>query len=705
MAPANPVQKLAPDHTLRARKKRGRPNTWTESWQKKLVVLRMCGLHLREILALLSKVSDGNFSPKNRRAEQILRKLLSNGYQKYCSADSATLRRRVAYLRHLKPRKRHSEKHSASNSTPTSLKLTSNGDGMQTGYPAYEVSRSETPPTMDLAPPLTSLPSVARRKDVSLSHNYLRSPIEHAPNPPRRSPGSLSLFPIQVERTLASLNMPPLLQDTDTLRQYSVLNNPCDDSCPPPKEIDTISNVDRRSRQYSEIFRLLRSENRTDSWTSGIMSLLSRFSLSSSSGSQRSSTISASSTGNTHVLDREPDLTRILPDQTVQFKRENTKLIASCCSLNYDCIHRRLANAAFEDWTDLNLSTSDVNTIDSSGNNLLFFAARSGASPAIVFTILRAMTNINATNAEGETFLFALDPGIFTSSPATDRYLAYDFISLVKELENRNFNFEHRDHYGRSALSLLVARPSFRIEWLHMLLNADDRWPERFGRIARRRDSSGAHLAHYIIQNHDAMLLHDVIIDVLAPGFRFSRKYRTIGALKEALLNPTIIEEDREGRSPLHQHLISDSWQLPALLGSRSRDSHNIQQLFLYRRVDVNNYDKYGSTPLMSCIQSLSQSGETDASISPTLNILIENGANIHARDRAGNTALHYAAKGSVVGAIQLLLDHGADVNHPNLQGDRPLDLAGKTYKKSTQIYGIALAPLIVVDIAPKPHM
>eukprot|EP00798_Chlamydomonas_sp_ICE-L_P009237 gene9237-16387_t len=58
------------------------------------------------------------------------------------------------------------------------------------------------------------------------------------------------------------------------------------------------------------------------------------------------------------------------------------------------------------------------------------------------------------------------------------------------------------------------------------------------------------------------------------------------------------------------------------------------------------------------------------------LGLLIDAGADIHACDAAGFTALHLACVGSHVEAGQVLLSRGADLHAQNDDGDEPLDLA-----------------------------
>jgi hypothetical protein len=75
--------------------------------------------------------------------------------------------------------------------------------------------------------------------------------------------------------------------------------------------------------------------------------------------------------------------------------------------------------------------------------------------------------------------------------------------------------------------------------------------------------------------------------------------------------------------------------------------------------------------------------GGTDALMSaaahgqdPVLDDLLERGADVHQRDRAGSSALHHAAAEGNVHAIDALVAHGAELDRPNDRGATPLRLA-----------------------------
>ena len=48
----------------------------------------------------------------------------------------------------------------------------------------------------------------------------------------------------------------------------------------------------------------------------------------------------------------------------------------------------------------------------------------------------------------------------------------------------------------------------------------------------------------------------------------------------------------------------------------------------------------------------------------------------LHASDRSGNTPLHLACEGGREDIVQLLIDSGANINQPNLEGEIPTHVA-----------------------------
>lgn len=90
--------------------------------------------------------------------------------------------------------------------------------------------------------------------------------------------------------------------------------------------------------------------------------------------------------------------------------------------------------------------------------------------------------------------------------------------------------------------------------------------------------------------------------------------------------------------------------------------------------------DKMFKTP-KSKIHEMASKGATQ-SIEATLNMEIHgetpynNPAYLNARDEAGNTMLHHAIKGHHVDTVQCLVDNGANLNAINKAGETPLSLA-----------------------------
>ncbi|WP_339047696.1 ankyrin repeat domain-containing protein [Candidatus Mesenet endosymbiont of Phosphuga atrata] len=116
------------------------------------------------------------------------------------------------------------------------------------------------------------------------------------------------------------------------------------------------------------------------------------------------------------------------------------------------------------------------------------------------------------------------------------------------------------------------------------------------------------------------------------------------------------------------------------------RGNIKIMKLLLKYRANINNGDTHGEvsnfTPLHAAIEEEHEKAAR---------FLIENGADVHARDIQGNTPLHEAIlSGQDPKTIGLLLERGSDVHARGRQDDTPLHLAA--LKKSQELVELLLS-------------
>ncbi len=107
---------------------------------------------------------------------------------------------------------------------------------------------------------------------------------------------------------------------------------------------------------------------------------------------------------------------------------------------------------------------------------------------------------------------------------------------------------------------------------------------------------------------------------------------------------------------------------------------------------DINHYNCKGETVLMAFITHLLD-GEADKTLTDLLHYLVHKGANIHRRNRAGETALHIAVRLGRKVATKVLLMNGANVHARDSDGQGVLVVGEKRY---LQAHG---APLIYAPI------
>ncbi len=99
------------------------------------------------------------------------------------------------------------------------------------------------------------------------------------------------------------------------------------------------------------------------------------------------------------------------------------------------------------------------------------------------------------------------------------------------------------------------------------------------------------------------------------------------------------------------------------------KESKDIVEYLLAQGADVNKKNTIGRSPLHLALSLNYYQFQI-------VTLLINHGADIHAPDEDGKTALHHACRNGTFKAAQLLLEHGAAVNTRDCSGNTPLILA-----------------------------
>lgn len=95
--------------------------------------------------------------------------------------------------------------------------------------------------------------------------------------------------------------------------------------------------------------------------------------------------------------------------------------------------------------------------------------------------------------------------------------------------------------------------------------------------------------------------------------------------------------------------------------------------------IDVNQYDSKGDTVLMTFVTHLPD-GEDDKTVASIVDLLIHRGANLHRRNRSGETALHIAVRLGRKVATRVLLINGANPHARTSKGKGILALGERSY-------------------------
>ncbi|KUJ20736.1 ankyrin [Mollisia scopiformis] len=332
----------------------------------------------------------------------------------------------------------------------------------------------------------------------------------------------------------------------------------------------------------------------------------------------------------------------------------------------------------------------DLESVDTFGNSVLHIAACLGAAPTYLTSMIIMGANIHSLNNADQTFLHLIS--------LSDISAIRDFPALLGALVKRRFNFQQQDHNGQTALHSLTqySTPwrvlsgmlqSFQFHGIDLPTSRDNRgytvaeqlreqgfklsWPYDEEHFLTTPDvaSQPQPQKHLRVSSYptDPQTINSKFLLSASPELlqEYEKHAELLRVIVQAGKNPSF--EDSEGRNGLHC-LAEVRLDLPTSKepndgidpALNSPWEQYMEQLLL-AGVDPNRYDKHGSTPLMSFITHWPTKDE--ALTTALLNRLIAAGANIHLRNRLGETALHIAVKLGHRAATKVLLSHGANVH------------------------------------------
>ncbi|KAI8266829.1 hypothetical protein K4K58_009153 [Colletotrichum sp. SAR11_239] len=348
---------------------------------------------------------------------------------------------------------------------------------------------------------------------------------------------------------------------------------------------------------------------------------------------------------------------------------------------------------------------------DAFGNTILHLLAAGNAPHTHLSHALKQelSPNPSAVNSAGQTFMHVLNDSWF-SSPANDLY------QLIVFLKQQRFELYTCDVYGRN--------------FCHLIHNKDPRIMNQDTKNALlalldpleycRRDAFGS-IPETAIPGHLRRAYTSAIGQEMSPTWDASTQRQLsspieqqaslLRTVNESYKNPRV--QDSQGRNGLHclaDAILSQESLLAKFPGAVSveqqeqtspvsrKRKHNkpilqkslsdsskerltaregVVRDLIELDVDPNHYDKYGNTVLMAFVAQLPEDDDYKKPVA-ILEFLIQAGANVNARNRSGETALHIAVRKGKKLAMRTLTQNGANVQARDVEGRSVLDVADR---------------------------
>ncbi len=167
--------------------------------------------------------------------------------------------------------------------------------------------------------------------------------------------------------------------------------------------------------------------------------------------------------------------------------------------------------------------------------------------------------------------------------------------------------------------------------------------------------------------------LRPTLADQILKSLGYYRQDKLLLAAIEAGDIPRVRSAVRRGANVNGDHTKQSlgSWQIPLILAAKL-GNEVIVRLLVDNDADIEAKEKGGLTPLSTAAEK----GHKDV-----VQLLLEEEANTEARDTAGWSPLSSAAFKGHKDVVQLLLDRGADIEAKDHAGSRPLSAAFQGHK------------------------
>ncbi|KAG5984584.1 hypothetical protein E4U55_004135 [Claviceps digitariae] len=334
----------------------------------------------------------------------------------------------------------------------------------------------------------------------------------------------------------------------------------------------------------------------------------------------------------------------------------------------------------------------DASVTDSFGNTVLHFLAARGSIGLLNYSLQIDYCKpwIESKNSSGQTFLHVLDRRILENP----EYVC----NLLAMIAERNPRMIHsRDCYGRSVFHLLRAE----LHSKELLDRVADFCDEN---CLAARDAFGFSPARTVsgmdLEQNRIVLQSSPVGSMCTTDVRIVEESRLLENVRLAAQCSSL--EDDYGRNGLHclakaslsfatvvnkYHLHSSPrakvtkkhYDTPQHVLDSSTDKLKLRLSLLMglldAGVDPNQHDNGGNTPLMAFVAELPE--DDDYKIPPKiLEALVRRGANVNARNRGGETALHIAVQHGRKLAMRTLVKLGANVHARDSAGRSLLDVA-----------------------------